>query len=184
MDATKILEEMDQFKELWNQVNIHLCWPNTTMEILNPWDSYSGFVHSLEFLKKSWNFPSNFPELEKVWKMEIKSLKNGKKSWVFFLFFQSYNKDFRSYIISFWSNLFNLARLFATHHENSFAPALSIEHLFGNLVSKNRNFCFGIKSGKSLEFWIPKSVRTLVIPNFLETKIFFFQIYWLRTLMQ
>ena len=24
MDATKILEEMDQFKELWNQVNIEL----------------------------------------------------------------------------------------------------------------------------------------------------------------
>ena len=53
MDATKILEEMDQFKELWNQVKIHLCWPNTTMEILNPWDSYSGFVRCLEFLKKS-----------------------------------------------------------------------------------------------------------------------------------
>ena len=175
MDATKILEEMDQFKELWNQVNIHLCWPNTTMEILNPWDSYSGFVHSLEFLKKSWNFPSNFPELEKVWKMAIKSLKNGKKSWVFFLFFSLFH---------FGQILFNLARLFATHHENSFAPAWSIDHLFGNLVSEKRTFCFGIKSGKSLEFWIPKSVRTLVIPNDLETKIFFFQIYWLRTLMQ
>ena len=184
MDATKILEEMDQFKELWNQVNIHLCWPNTTMEILNPWDSYSGFVHSLEFLKKSWNFPSNFPELEKVWKMEIKSLKNGKKSWVFFFFFKATTRTLEVTLFRFGQILFNLARLFATHHENSFAPAFSIDHLFGNLVSENRNFCFGIKSGKSLEFWVPKSVRTLVIPNFLETKIFFFQIYWSRTLMQ
>ena len=28
----------------------------------------SGFVHSLEFLRKHWNLPSNFPNLEKVWK--------------------------------------------------------------------------------------------------------------------
>ena len=42
------------------------------------------FPQSLEFLEKSWNLPSNFPDLEKVWKIEIKSWKNGKKSWVFF----------------------------------------------------------------------------------------------------
>ena len=40
-----------------------------------------GFVQSLEFLKKPWNLPSNFPDLEKVWKIErkpgetVKSLK-------------------------------------------------------------------------------------------------------------
>ena len=33
----------------------------------------TGFVQSLEFLKKSWSLPSNFPDLEKVWKMEKKS---------------------------------------------------------------------------------------------------------------
>ena len=32
-----------------------------------------GFVKSLEFLKKSRNFPNNFLDVEKVWK-------NGKKS--------------------------------------------------------------------------------------------------------
>ena len=38
---------------------------------------YAGFVLSLEFLKKSWNLLSNFPGLEKVWKIEMKSRKNG-----------------------------------------------------------------------------------------------------------
>ena len=39
-----------------------------------------GCVQSLEFLKKSWNLPSNFPDLEKVWKM-VKSRE------LFFLFY-------------------------------------------------------------------------------------------------
>ena len=57
-----------------------------------------GFVQSLEFLKKPWNLPSNFPDLEKVWKIErnsgemVKSLK---------FFFQSYNKCFLSDLIFF-----------------------------------------------------------------------------------
>ena len=37
-----------------------------------------GFVQSLEFLKKSRNLQSNFPDLEKVWKIEIKSRKMVK----------------------------------------------------------------------------------------------------------
>ena len=32
-----------------------------------------GSCESHEFLKKSWNLHSNFPELEKVWKKEVKS---------------------------------------------------------------------------------------------------------------
>ena len=32
-----------------------------------------GSCESHEFLKKSWNLHSNFPELEKVWKIEVKS---------------------------------------------------------------------------------------------------------------
>ena len=39
----------------------------------------TGSVKSLEFLKKCYNLPSNFLDLEKVWKTEIKSGKNGKK---------------------------------------------------------------------------------------------------------
>ena len=38
---------------------------------------------------------------------------------------------------------------------------VSIDHLFGNLESRKRNYCYGKKSEKSLEFWIQKSVRTL-----------------------
>ena len=64
---------------------------------------YAGFVLSLEFLKKSWNLLSNFPDLEKVWKIEIKSGKNGRNSYVFFI--QSYTKCFISEFISFWSDL-------------------------------------------------------------------------------
>ena len=43
----------------------------------------AGFVQSLEFLKKSCNLPSNFPDPGKVWKIEVKSWKNGKKPCVF-----------------------------------------------------------------------------------------------------
>ena len=64
----------------------------------------SGFVQSLEFLKNSWNVPSNFPDLEKVWKTKMKSWKNGKRSSVFF-FFESYNMCFISEIFFDWSNL-------------------------------------------------------------------------------
>ena len=40
------------------------------------------------------------------------------------------------------------------------------DHLFDNLESGKRNHCFGKKSEKSLEFWIPKSVRTLCLKMF------------------
>ena len=52
----------------------------------------------------------------------------------------------------------------ATHHEESFFPSflkVSIDHLFDNLESGKRNYCFGKKSGKILKFWIQKSVRAL-----------------------
>ena len=39
----------------------------------------TGSVQSLEFLKKSWNLPSKFLDLEKFWKIEIKSGKMVKK---------------------------------------------------------------------------------------------------------
>ena len=40
---------------------------------------------------------------------------------------------------------------------------LYIDHVFDNLESeKKKHYCFGKKSGKSLEFWIQKSVGTLV----------------------
>ena len=69
-----------------------------------------GFVRSLEFFKKSWNLPSSFLDLEKVWKMML-------YKWIFFFVVV------KSYSIS----------------------------------------CFRKKSGKSLQFWIQKSVRTLIV---------------------
>ena len=54
--------------------------------------------------------------------------------------------------------------MFAAHHEeklcSSVSYKVSIDHLFDNLESGKRNNCFGKKSGKSLEFWTQKSVRT------------------------
>ena len=105
-------------------------------------------LQSLEFLKKSWNLTSNFPDLEKVWTVEIKSWKSLISEFFF----------------CFGHILFNLARMFAAHHEKSFVPAffkVSIDQLFDNLESGKRNYCFGKMSWKSLEFWIKKSVRTL-----------------------
>ena len=60
--------------------------------------------------------------------------------------------------------LFSLARAFAAHHAKSFVPAffVSNDHLIGNLDSGKRNNRFGEKSRKSLEFWIQKSVGSLV----------------------
>ena len=50
--------------------------------------------------------------------------------------------------------------------QKSFVPApskVSTNHLFDNLESGKRNYSFGKKSGKSLEFWIKKSVQALYI---------------------
>ena len=51
--------------------------------------------------------------------------------------------------------------MFALCCEKSFVPAcfkVSIDHLFDNPESGKRNHSFEKKSGKSLEFWIQKSV--------------------------
>ena len=99
------------------------------------------FVASLEFLKMSSNLPSNFPDLEKVWKIEVKSWKLVKSLDIFF-FFESF--------FLFWSNLIQSHPYDAGHQQKSFVPAkVSIDHLFDNLESR-----------KSLEFWIQKLIFT------------------------
>ena len=101
----------------------------------------TGFVQSLEFLKKYWHLSCNFPDLGKVWKTETKTWKMGKSQvqqvlykWICFCFGQI---------------LFNLAGTFEAHYEKSFLRFLkvSIDHLIDNLESGKRNYC----SGKSLE---------------------------------
>ena len=60
--------------------------------------------------------------------------------------FESYNKCFISEFFCFGHTLFNLARMFAAHHEKRFVPAffkVSIDQLFDNLESGKRNYCFG-----------------------------------------
>ena len=57
-------------------------------------------------------------------------------------------------------------RTFAVHHEKSLVPAfskVSIDHLFVFLVSEKKSILFWKKSGKSREFWIQESVRTLSV---------------------
>ena len=92
----------------------------------------TGFVQSLEFLKKSG--------------------KNGKKSWVVS---KLYNKCFISEFFSLWSNLIQSRRAFAVHREKSFVPAfvkICIDYLFDNLESGKRNNCFGKRSGIVVNF--------------------------------
>ena len=49
---------------------------------------------------------------------------------------------------------------------------VSIDHLFKNPESRKRNCCFEKKSGKSVEFWIQKSVRT---PNKLFSSFIYYR---------
>ena len=100
---------------------------------------FAEFIQSLEFLKKSWNLSSNFLDLEKVYKIEMKSAKIGKKSWGF----------------HFCQILFNLAHMFAVHHEKSNVSSflkVSIDNLFDNRESGKRNNCFGKRSRKVVNF--------------------------------
>ena len=122
------------------------------------WWEDTGFVQSLEVLEKSWHLPNNFPDLQKVWKMEIKS---GKM-----LFWKLQQVLYKGNYRRFGQILFNLACEFAAHHEmKSFVPAVFfkvfIDHLFDNLESGKRNHCFGITVWKN--FWIlkPKNCTNL-----------------------
>ena len=96
----------------------------------------------------SWNFPSNFPELEKIlvksWELFLKVTREN-----FFVLAKSYS-------ISFVHLQRIMEMLFFLHFIK-----VSIDHLFDNLEYGKRNYCFGKSLEKGLEFWIQKSVRTL-----------------------
>ena len=71
-----------------------------------------GFVKSLEFLKKSWNLPSNFPDVEKsLENREIKSTKMVKSLEFFFKGTASALQK----IFFFLPNLFQSHPIFAAH---------------------------------------------------------------------
>ena len=117
---------------------------------METWLTLHQSSYSLEFLKKSGNLPSNFPDREKVWKIEIKSGKNGQKSWVFFP--KLLQVLYKWNVFCFGQILFNLVRTFEVHREKAFnCPCFSkvnIDHLlsiFDNVESGKRNYCFGKK---------------------------------------
>ena len=115
-------------------------------------------------LVQSWNLSSNFPELEEVWKMEIKS---GKMVKNLEYFFKSYNKCSISEFFSFWSN-HTQSRVYvcSTSWKKlcSCVFKVPIDHLFDNLESGKseiKKLLWQKKSGKNLEWCTLKSVRTL-----------------------
>ena len=70
------------------------------------------------------------------------------------LFFESYNKFFRSFFFCFRRILFNLGGRFAVHYEKRFVPALlwSIDHLFDNVESGKKNIVLEKSLEKVLNF--------------------------------
>ena len=76
-------------------------------------------------MKKSWNLPSSFLNLEKVWKMEIKS---GKMVKSLEFFFSKQQQIYKWFFVLFWSNLIQSQ----LYDERSFIPAflkVPIDHL-------------------------------------------------------
>ena len=129
---------------------------------------YAGFVQSPEFSRKCWNLPSNFPDLKKVWKMEIKYGKIVKSLEFFFLYSKLQQVLIRSEILSVLVKSYSILPVRSRH---TMQKALFLHFLClywspkasDNLESGKRNYCFVEKSGKSLEFWIQKSGRILYI---------------------
>ena len=124
---------------------------------------WQGFAQSCEFLKKSWNLASNFPDLEKVWKMEIKF---GKRSKVVSFSFCNFKSEIcfvlvRSYSISTLCLQCIVKKISFLHFFKKWK--VCIDHLFDNL-----------ESGKSLEFSIQKSVPTMCN----RSDLFFFFFYY------
>ena len=72
--------------------------------------------------------------------------------------------------------------MFAVHPEKSFVPAffkVYIEHLFGNLESEKRKYCFGRKIQKKPRTFDPKIFTNPVwwISGLKRYKVFFFSTY-------
>ena len=99
-------------------------------------------------MKRSWNLLNNFPDLEKVWKIEIESWKNGKKSWVVL------KVTISALQVKFFFVLVKSYSIFPLHLQCIMKEALFLQFFLRSLFDN-------LESGKSLEFWIQKSVWTL-----------------------
>ena len=106
---------------------------------------------NLEFLKKFWNLQSNFPDLERVCKLEMKSEKIVK-SRSFFPVFKSYQLSYVSYCIVVTVLLQYVMR---KAWFLRFSRSLLITYLITLSVEKEI-IVLGKKSGNDLKFWIQK----------------------------
>ena len=119
------------------------------------------FTPHIEVLN-SWKSLEICPAIFQAWK----SLQNGDKIWkngkrVSSLFSKLHSNCFIIFFVfRFWQILFFCCIL-----------KVSIDELFDNLESGKR-YCFGKKSGKSLEFWIQESVRTLNLIIYTSLAVF------------
>ena len=116
----------------------------------------TGFVQSLEFLKKSWNLSNYFPDLEKLWKRW--SLEKVIKSLEFF--FQIYDKCF----ISEFFLIHPLPYVCSAPRKklcSCVLRSLLITCLIALSLEKEIIVLEKVLE-KVLKFWIQKSVRTLL----------------------
>ena len=105
-------------------------------------------------LEKVLKFSRQFSRPGKSLKMVIKSEKM-LKSFEFFLFV--FFKATSALQVNFFVFIksYSIRAYFAAHHGKSFVPAffkVSIDHLFNKLESGKRNYCFGKKMEKLLNF--------------------------------
>ena len=89
---------------------------------------------------------SNFPDLKKVLKMEIKSEKIVKKSCIEFF------SKLQQIVLYKW-HVFVLVKSYLISPVCLQPIVLLITALFDNLESRKRNYCFGKKSGKVLNLF-------------------------------
>ena len=136
-------------------------------------------VQGLEFLKKKvLKLAQQFSRPRKSLENGYKVYKNGKSLFLIFFFFEATTSVIlqqvlhESHFFCFDQILLNLAHTstFAAHHEKSFVPAflrsLVITYLITLSLEKEIISCLEKKSGKSLKFWIKKSVQILCTLTF------------------
>ena len=102
--------------------------------------------------------PSNFPDPEKVWKIGVSLDKMVKRLY--------------DQVLHRW-NVFVLVKIQSRLHVMYKALFLcffkvSVDHLFDNLESGKKNYCFG----KSLEFWIKNLYEPWLVHVYLYTSFF------------
>ena len=101
-------------------------------------------------LEKVLKFAQHFPDLGKVWKIEEKSWKNGKKSCVFLKAVQEVLQKWFFFRVG--QILFNLAGMSWKKLCSCVFFKVSFDQLFDNLESGKIYYCFGKSLEKVLNF--------------------------------